>query len=142
MTDAQKAWLSTRPECVQRLAREFPLDLQLTFDGRSWQVMGYNEDDMLILAPWEERDYDKALAASIHVCASHFRQPGARRLLHAIRWQNGMVAAFDENGEQIPHLQGRYEDVREKVLAAATDETSFEHGIWNRGTSVVPAADW
>lgn len=43
---------------------------------------------------------------------------------------NGNVAVTDENGEQIAELQGLYEDVREKVLAAADEDTEF-NGDWS-----------
>ncbi|GAJ09802.1 unnamed protein product, partial [marine sediment metagenome] len=33
-----------------------------------------------------------------------------------IRADNGLVAVFDENDEQIAEYQGEYEEVREKVL--------------------------
>jgi hypothetical protein len=54
-------------------------------------------------------------------------------LRHVMRWQNGMVMAFDENGQQIPALQGRYDDVRHAVLAAADANTVFSTGIWSNG---------
>ena len=41
------------------------------------------------------------------------------------RFPNGMVAVTDERGEQIPELQGRFEDVKEKVEAAANEQTEW-----------------
>lgn len=39
---------------------------------------------------------------------------------------NGMVAVTDENGEQIPELQGRMtEELRRKIEARITDETEL-----------------
>lgn len=38
---------------------------------------------------------------------------------------NGNVAVTDEDGQQIAELQGMYNDVREKILAAADGETEF-----------------
>lgn len=63
-------------------------------------------------------------------------------LAKAILWQNGMVMAFDESGAQIPDLQGRYEDVAEKVLAAANDSTLFQQGLWGRGAVTVSRELW
>jgi len=47
-----------------------------------------------------------------------------------IRFQNDRVLVFDENGEQMPDLQGRYQDVRVKILARAPKEAKFYHGVW------------
>ena len=44
-----------------------------------------------------------------------------------IRLQNDMVLVFDENGEQVPQYQGRYEDVRGNVLRDAPTGTAFNH---------------
>lgn len=52
------------------------------------------------------------------------------KLKRVIRWQNGMVMAFDENGQQIPELQGPFEEVKEKCRAAADADTIFEGGNW------------
>jgi hypothetical protein len=49
----------------------------------------------------------------------------------AIKWGNGMVMVFDISGAQVPNLQGPYTEVRDRVLAAAGDETVFVHGIWD-----------
>ena len=43
------------------------------------------------------------------------------------RFANGMVAVCDENGQQIPELQGRFEEMREAIEAAADERTEF-HG--------------
>ncbi len=64
------------------------------------------------------------------------------KVAHAIRWSNGNVTAFDEAGQQIPDLQGRYEDVRADVLNASTETTTFTHGILKLGETVVERADW
>jgi hypothetical protein len=65
------------------------------------------------------------------------------RLATAIRWSNGNVTCFDEHGQQIPALQGRYADVRGKVLEHATRETCFKYGDWNRrALDDVPRAEW
>lgn len=36
-----------------------------------------------------------------------------------------MVIAFDQNREQVPHLQGHISEVGESVLAVADDDTEF-----------------
>ena len=68
-------WLSTRPECVQALAREFQIGSPVcTKDGEMMWLIGYTERDQLILSPIHpSADYDKALASRVVVCASHYR---------------------------------------------------------------------
>lgn len=64
------------------------------------------------------------------------------RVKLATYWQNGMVMVFGYDGEQIPELQGRYEDMRAKVLAAADDQTRFAVGVWRELLEDVARADW
>ena len=47
------------------------------------------------------------------------------RVKTVFRFPNSMVAVLDENGEQIPELQGKFEDVKEKVEAAADEQTEW-----------------
>ena len=44
-----------------------------------------------------------------------------------IRTKNGMVMVFDERGEQMPEYQGRYDDVREMIVANAAAGSVFNH---------------
>ena len=44
-----------------------------------------------------------------------------------IRLKNNMVMVFDEEGEQIPGLQGYYQDVKEQILANVSGGTAFNH---------------
>lgn len=64
------------------------------------------------------------------------------RVATVVRWSNGMVTVFDEKGEQISHLQGRYEDVKGKVLSAADENTSFKVGKWNHGWFQIDRENW
>ena len=59
-----------------------------------------------------------------------------------IKFQNGMVMVFDEKGEQIPAYQGRYQEVRAKILARAPGGAKFFHGIWGKSVIVVSRKDW
>ena len=59
-----------------------------------------------------------------------------------IKFENGMVLVFDEKGEQMPEFQGRYQDVRVKILARAPKEVTFYHGTWPQGRSLVPRKEW
>lgn len=46
----------------------------------------------------------------------------------AIRCPNNMVLVFDEDDEQVPEYQGKYEEVRERILRDAPPDTIF--GLW------------
>lgn len=61
---------------------------------------------------------------------------------HVIRWDNDMVMVFDEKGEQILAYQGRYEEVKDKILAHAPESAKFFHGIWSKSENVVSREDW
>lgn len=50
-------------------------------------------------------------------------------LKHAYRFANGMVASFDERGQQIPELQGTYEEVGEKVRLATVEGVTVLEGF-------------
>lgn len=52
------------------------------------------------------------------------------RVKDVFRFPNGMVAVLDEHGEQISQLQGRFEDVKQKVEAAADEQTEWNG--WDR----------
>jgi len=41
---------------------------------------------------------------------------------HVYHWRNGMVMVFDQHGHQMPDYQGRYADVREKIVAVFPEE--------------------
>jgi len=44
-----------------------------------------------------------------------------------IRCPNNMVLVFDEDDEQIPEYQGRYEEVKERILRGAPSGAVFGH---------------
>lgn len=75
------AWLATRPECVQKLAKEFPLEEVgvVGVNGELLHLCGYTENDMLIFSTVDPRiDYERCLRPENkrYICASHFREPG------------------------------------------------------------------
>lgn len=59
-----------------------------------------------------------------------------------LRFQNGEVMVFDERGEQLPEYQGRYDEVKEKILADAPASAQFFRGGWNLASDVVPREKW
>jgi len=60
-----------------------------------------------------------------------------------IRTQTDMVIVFDENDRQIPEYQGRYADVKTKILRDAVDGTEFKH--WHENSpepEIVAPNNW
>lgn len=53
-----------------------------------------------------------------------------REIAKVYHWQNGMVMAFDERGAALDDYQGRYEEMKEKILRDSTDKTEFFKGYW------------
>lgn len=71
---ALAAWLGTRPESVRKLAAEFPPGTAFDFEGERWYVLGYNENDRVIMSsidPYE--NYDDSLGSTCRMCAQHLR---------------------------------------------------------------------
>jgi len=68
-------WLKTRPECVQKLAEEFPLGSKFTGpNGEPLHLLGYTETDELILSNIDPTvDYEGANANKLYSCAGHYR---------------------------------------------------------------------
>ncbi len=60
-----------------------------------------------------------------------------------IRCSNNMVMVFDKKGEQIPEYQGRYEEVKGKILRDAPPEAQFCY-LPDYGTElkVIPRKEW
>jgi hypothetical protein len=72
---AWEEWIASRPECVQRLAREFPVGITLAIHGSRYYLLGYNESDMLLVSKINPReDYDGALAATEYIHADCVRK--------------------------------------------------------------------
>ena len=46
-----------------------------------------------------------------------------------IRAANNMVIAFEEQGNQIPEYQGRYEDVKRKIMTDFGTEAAYIHWL-------------
>lgn len=59
-----------------------------------------------------------------------------------IRFQNDFVVVFDAEGEQMPEFQGRYAEVKVKILAHAPASAKFFHGPWNLSGNAVSRKDW
>jgi hypothetical protein len=68
-------WLSTRPESVQKLAREFPLCSRVSMpSGERWWLVGWTESDAVLVSPISPmEDYDASIEARQRLCASHLR---------------------------------------------------------------------
>jgi len=61
---------------------------------------------------------------------------------HAVKFSNGMVMVFDENGEQMPEYQGRYEEVKDKILADAPQGARFFRAVWMVSGGEIPREEW
>jgi hypothetical protein len=67
-------WLKTRPESVQRLAAEFPIGLAFRLNDTTLYLLGYTEEDMLIVSQINPSvDYDGANRTREYLCAEHAR---------------------------------------------------------------------
>lgn len=75
LVDGLKAWIASRPECVRKLALEFPIGTTVDVGNETLYLIGWTESDMLILSPltFFDNDYDEVLAAKRYLCASHVR---------------------------------------------------------------------
>jgi len=61
----------------------------------------------------------------------------------AIKFRNNMVMVFDENGEQIPKYQGKYEEMKESILKDVPPDAIFAHGFSDTGgLMTVSRAEW
>lgn len=80
MTEMQMRWLASRPESVQRLAAEFPMDSVFTVKGVKMWIIGYTESDSLLITPINpDLDYEGAMAARRRLCAQHLRDGDVSR---------------------------------------------------------------
>ncbi len=61
---------------------------------------------------------------------------------NAVKFSNGIVLCFDENGEQMPEYQGRYEEVKDKILADAPQSARFFRAVWMVSSGEIPREEW
>ena len=83
MTEKQRKnllakWVASRPESVRKLAREFPLGMQIKKDGKLLVVIGWTESDLVILAELKkwQKDYDEAVKERQYAHAECMRGHG------------------------------------------------------------------
>ncbi|KKL51171.1 hypothetical protein LCGC14_2298160 [marine sediment metagenome] len=59
-----------------------------------------------------------------------------------VRWKNGNVMVFDQNGDQIPEYQGRWNDVKYSIVRDMPDHVEIEGPKdWNRVFPKTPIID-
>jgi hypothetical protein len=69
-----EAWLETRPQSVQRLAREFPLGTCVRVPEGLLYLLGWTEFDQLIVSPINPSDdYDGANGDKRYINADDLR---------------------------------------------------------------------
>ena len=60
-----------------------------------------------------------------------------------IRLRNDAVMVFDANGEEMPEYQGKYEDVRGKILRDAPPDAIFTRWFSKTGRpQIVSKKEW
>lgn len=68
-------WISSRPESVRKLIEEFPLGSVFNVKDTTLYLVGYTEDEMLIVSEINPSvDYEGATANKKYLCADHFRK--------------------------------------------------------------------
>lgn len=75
-------WLDTRPECVQKLVKEFPPNTEIMLEDDKYYLVGYLEDDTLIISKHSPKyEYDLATDDNNreYICAEHLREKIAGR---------------------------------------------------------------
>jgi hypothetical protein len=71
------------------------------------------------------------------------KEGGATMIKSVIRCPNDMVVVFDENDEQIPEYQGRYEEVKEHILQDAPPGAVFGHWLdYESDIKTVSREEW
>lgn len=69
-----KAWVASRPEKVQKLIAEFPPNSLVMLEEKPHHILGWTEDDMLILTDTDPGvDYDLAMQRKVYIHAHHLR---------------------------------------------------------------------
>lgn len=53
-------------------------------------------------------------------------------------YSNGMVLVFDEKGEQVTSLQGRFADKAETISQVSNEQTNFFFARWKDITIPIP----
>jgi hypothetical protein len=59
------------------------------------------------------------------------------KISEVIHFSNNQVMVFDQEGNQMPELQGDYWKVRDKILKNANKDTIFKIGIWEQEMFIV-----
>ena len=68
-------WLKSKPRVIRQLANRFPINSQVVLDGVMHYLLGYTEDEMLIVSPvLPSQDYDGAIEQRKYVCAHHLER--------------------------------------------------------------------
>jgi len=70
-------WYSTRPPQVRALMREFPIGDKVLMGDQILFIIGYTENDMLIVSPVDPKDEscsdEEMRARREYLCADHLR---------------------------------------------------------------------
>jgi len=61
---------------------------------------------------------------------------------NVIKFRNGVVIVFDQDGEQIPEYQGHYDQVRDMILKDAPPTASFYQAEFQLHGDSIPREQW
>lgn len=67
---------------------------------------------------------------------------GTMKIKLAIRWDNDHVMVWNEKSERPRELQGRYEQVKTKILLLADSSTTFHHADGSPFNTPVSREKW
>lgn len=69
-----QAWIDSRPQAVKDLVAEFPPGLMVETDEGRFYLLGYTENDRLIVSRISPSDdHEASVASREHLCAQHLR---------------------------------------------------------------------
>jgi len=56
---------------------------------------------------------------------------GGMMISEVYHWMNDTVMVFNEDGQHLSYLEGKYNEVAKNILEEVTDSTRFFVGAWN-----------
>lgn len=73
--DSEKAWIASLPDNVQRLIGAFPLNSVFMIEGEKYYLLGYTEDELVIVTPVSPaNDYDAAVEKRRFIRPEHLKR--------------------------------------------------------------------
>lgn len=144
----REAWLAW-DDGRRRVANEEEQQLIREIDAVTAERIRMEQDLRKEIATLQAR-LNKALSDTtvLNKTLDDLRRTRKQVLATAIHWtDSGAVWALDQDGKPIDELQGSFDDMYQKIMKAATDETVFRRGqvsafLSGTPTDVVARAEW